>query len=166
MTFNALSTAGRRLAFLALTGVIACSDGPSPTPSAQVSTGGPGSSGLVVGMTVDQLVEQSQLIVVGELVSLARHPDLPATDLGSIRIDEVLLARAPRSGSDRASLLVPSRGTGPVVSTAVFYTVGQRGVWFLRRDSGQAEAYLADHPQRLMAPNEADRIRAIVLSRP
>jgi hypothetical protein len=164
MTLSALSAAGRKLAFLALIGGIACDETPGPTRIDQTPSGGPGSSGLVASMTVGELVDSSQLIVVGELVSLTTHPNLPATDLGTIRIDEVILSRAARSTPDRASLLAPSRG-GLVVSTAVFYTVGQRGVWFLRRDSGQAEAYWADHPQRLMAASEADRVRAVVSSR-
>ena len=165
MTFNAIDAARRSLAVLALAGAMACSDGPSgPTTNGQSPSGGPATGGgLFASMTVEQLVDSSQLIVVGELVSLTTHPNLAATDLGTIRIDEVIMARAG-SSTDRASLLVPARG-GLAVSTAVYYTVGQRGVWFLRRDSAQAEAYLADHPQRLMAASEAARVRAVVASR-
>jgi hypothetical protein len=167
MTFNAIDAARRSLAVLALAGVIACDEGPSgPTASGQTTSGGTVSGGgLFASMTVEQLVDSSQLIVVGELVSLTTHPNLAGTDLGTIRIDETILSRAARSTPDRASLLVPARG-GLAVSTAVYYTVGQRGVWFLRRDSAQAEAYLADHPQRLMAASEASRVRAVVASRP
>lgn len=166
MTFNAIDAARRSLAVLALAGAMACSDGPSgPTTNGQSPSGGPATGGgLFASMTVEQLVDSSQLIVVGELVSLSAHPNLAATDLGTIRIEEVILARASNSTADRASLLVPARG-GLAVSTAVYYTVGQRGVWFLRRDSAQADAYLADHPQRLMAASEAARVRAVVASR-
>ena len=167
MTFNAIDAARRSVAVLALAGaMMACDEGPSgPTTSGQTTTGGTVTGGgLFASMTVEQLVDSSQLIVVGELVSLTTHPNLAGTDLGTIRIEEVILSRAASSAPSQASLLVPARG-GLAVSTAVYYPVGLRGVCFLPRDSAQAEAYLADHPQRLMAASEAGRVRAVVASR-
>lgn len=110
---------------------------------------------MFVKLSEEELVEQSGLIVVGELigrsqVSLAtqERPQL----LGVIRVEEVLKgARA----TSVAFLALP--GGKIMVSTDLSYTDGQRGLWYLRlRDANVEGVYVADHPQKFVPIEKAD----------
>jgi len=68
-------------------------------------------------------------------------------------------------GLPEARLLIPSRSRGLASSDAVFYKVGQRGIWFLRRDpASKDDLYLADHPHRLKAIDELANVRTYLKS--
>ena len=125
---------------------------------------GTGGAAIWVAMSLQELVAQSQLIVVGEIVAL-REQSTSALDVASIRIEESLLAKPAVNGLSEARLLVPSRNRGLASSDAVFYKVGQRGIWFLRRDpASKDDLYLADHPHRLKSIAELPAVRAYLKS--
>ena len=106
-------------------------------------------------MTLQDLVAASQLIVVGEIVAVSEQPT-GAQDVAIIRVEELLLAKPAARGLSEARLLIPSRNRGLASSDVVFYKVGQRGIWFLRRDpASKDDLYLADHPHRLQGDRRA-----------
>lgn len=115
---------------------------------------------LWIKMSLEELVRQSDLIVIGELVSLRSQKER-SFDLGRIRIEEVILGK---EDAVDVILAVPSP-RAPLSSTSILYKIGQRGLWFLRRqtESGSAH-YLADHPQRLQ-PEENVRLLREYLQR-
>lgn len=120
-------------------------------------------------LTLEELVEKSELIVIGELVAV-RAPEGPRTDVGTdvgiVRVEEVIYAKVESATPVReVSLAIPS-SRGILSSDMIFYRTGQRGVWFLREAPGTGgEMYLADHPQRLQADTEAATVRSIVRAR-
>ena len=120
---------------------------------AAVVLAGTGGAAIWVPMTLQELVAQSPLIVVGEIVAVSEQP-AGAHDVARIRIDELLLATPPARGLLEAHLLIPSGNRGLASSDAVFYKVGQRGIWFLRRDPASKDDV---YPGRSPAPLEADR---------
>lgn len=100
-------------------------------------------------MTLQELVDKSDVIVVGRL-----------TANGTITVEDALrMPAGARLTEVRLSLPSPSR---PVASDVVTYKPGQHGIWFLRRDPAVAGAYLADHPHRLQPVSELTRVRALI----
>jgi len=131
---------------------------------AAVVLAGTGGAAIWVPMTLQELVAQSPLIVVGEIVAVSEQPT-GAQDVAIIRVDELLLAKPPARGLPEARLLIPSRNRGLASSDAVYYKVGQRGIWFLRRDpASKDDLYLADHPHRLKAIDELANVRTYLKS--
>ena len=98
-------------------------------------------------MSAKELYEQSELIVIAELIghtNIKLSPDNTPLRLGILRVEDTL-----KSESHHAFLLLvlPSP-LEPRVSTDIFHQMGQRGLWYLRvHDSG---LYMADHPQRFV----------------
>ena len=110
---------------------------------------------MFIKLSEEELIEQSGLIVVGELigrsqVSLAtqERPQL----LGVIRVEEVLKgARATAV----AFLALP--GGKIMASSDLTYTDGQNGLWYLRLRNADVEGvYVADHPQSFVPMEQAD----------
>jgi len=118
-------------------------------------------------MSVEELVDRSDLVVLGELVSMRPHKEgSDLFEVGTIQVSEVLVGS---KGITAVSLLAPAREGGLRSSTTINYAVGQRGLWFLRRQPGGVEGvYLADHPQRLQPAESAEQVRAYlrVIPRP
>lgn len=111
-------------------------------------------------MTVEDLVQQSDLIVVAELGE-SRPVSPGAHEIGVLRVSEVLVG--PRDL--RTAALGVRRKGGLVASDEIVYRSGQRGIWFLKRAAGDAQYYLADHPQRLMPLTALEAVRKVVLAK-
>jgi hypothetical protein len=115
-------------------------------------------------LSFDELVARSDLIVTGRFegpVKPASKGDGPT--VGAIKITSVLKG-PPRIQSALIALPSPQ---APISSSDIIYRPGQEGLWFLRRkEGGQADVYLADHPQRFVpsdrAGNMIDRVRQAV----
>ena len=124
-----------------------------------------GGGSIRARMTLEELVDRSDLIVVGQLATVEPIPS-SSNDLGTIRVEEVLLAKGkPAEPVREAGLVLPST-RGPISSDLVFYKAGQRGIWFLRTAPGTAPArYLADDPQRLVAEADLAKVKAVIRAR-
>jgi hypothetical protein len=132
------------------------------------TTSGIGGAAIWAPMTLQELVAQSELIVLGEIAAVREQAGSPY-DIASIKVEETLLAPAAMAGLTEARLLVPSR-RGLIASDTITYKIGQRGIWFLRRDatskSGASKdaMYLADHPHRLKPAGELADVRTYLKS--
>lgn len=116
-----------------------------------------------IPMTLDQLVSESALIVVGEVVRL--EPQRSGPDVATIRIDNVLLAKQALRETKMVRLLVPA-ASAPRTSKDVMHGVGARGIWFLKTSPVSKEtAFLADHPHRLQPLTELARVRSYIETR-
>ena len=108
---------------------------------------------MFVKISDEELIAQSSLIVVGELIG--RAPIGAAEDtqmLGVIRVEETLKGA---EGLTIAFLALP--GTTLIRrSDDLSYPDGQRGLWYLRlRKEEQPSVYVADHPQRFVPLDKA-----------
>ena len=115
-------------------------------------------------MSDAELIEKSQLIVVGEWIGqspLRLGQEGAAMELAVIAVSEVL--RGPQSSSV-AFVAVPG-SEQPVSSSDLRFKRGDSGVWFLRlRRSGEPNGpYVVDHPQRFLPslPENAQAINAL-----
>ena len=116
---------------------------------------------LWVKLSLEELVERSDLVVIGTLADV-RAQSHARFDVGTMRIEEVLVGRKDLT---EASLMIPAGAGGIRSSTDIFYSPGERGLWFLRRQQeGQEELYLADHPQRLQPIENVESVRAYLRS--
>ena len=104
---------------------------------------------MFVKLSDTELIEQSGLIVVGELIGRApiRAADGVGTQiLGVIRVEEVLKGER---GVSIAFLVLP--GQKIMRSDELSHPDGQRGLWYLRLENvDEAGIYVADHPQRFV----------------
>lgn len=112
-------------------------------------------------MTDAELIAQSDVIVVGELVGETRvklQSERETLRLGVISVQEVLKG----DPNQNIVLLVLPSQEGLRLSAEILYHKGQRGLWFLRlRSAKEVGLYVADHPQRFLSPtSEAQRIEA------
>ena len=104
------------------------------------------------------LVEQSDIIVSATLVRTERQA-MPGSamsrEIGVLDIREVL--KGPGNLSV-AHLALPS-GDAPRSSSDIRYSIGQKGLWFLRPlpSAGGRSLYRADHPQSFLRDEEAIR---------
>ena len=117
---------------------------------------------MFVQLSEEELIEQSEFIVVGELIGRATvnlEPSRAPLVLGVIRVEEALKGEP---GVTLLLLALPGRGL-PGLSTDLQYPDGQRGLWFLRlRNPGEQGIYAADHPQRFLPIGEAgEQIEAL-----
>jgi hypothetical protein len=103
-------------------------------------------------LTDEELVEKSEMIVVGELIGrelIGASPN--ARTLGVIRIEQTL------KGAPTATIaflaLPPAMALQK--SDDIMHRDGQRGLWFLRAGSDRG-VYVADHPQRFVPMDQAD----------
>ena len=99
-------------------------------------------------MTEAELVQQSELVVVGEWSGDAPRPlpGAPARAVGRIAVTEVW--KGP-PGLKTVQVVVPAPDA-PQASDAITYGRGDRGLWLLRPWPGGAGLYAADHPQRFV----------------
>lgn len=120
-----------------------------------VAVGSETGSAMWARMTDSELIQRSDLIVVGEWIGEAQIA-IPAQqlklDVGVVAVKEVL------KGDKRQTVaLVAVPGRERLVSSSdIVYRQGQRGMWFLRlRSAGEAGIYLADDPQRFLPDDKA-----------
>ncbi len=112
-----------------------------------------------VALTDTELIQQSDIIVIGELIGQTQVMLMACQErlsLGVLQVKEVLKG-------DKAQTLLLLELPSPEVpraSTDISYKKGQKGLWFLRvRNPGEIGIYLADHPQRFLAIEQmADQI--------
>ncbi|MEK6758816.1 MAG: hypothetical protein AABY51_03515 [Deltaproteobacteria bacterium] len=123
------------------------------------------------GMTMDELVDGSDAIIVGEVVDVMPDPasltEGTGRDIGVVRVTEVI-----SGGNIDAEVMVlfPSEKAKVRASVDITYKVGNKGVWFLRKKTGSdkgkaATLYLADHPQRLMGLEHIETVRRLIKAR-
>lgn len=121
------------------------------------------------GMTMDELVDGSDIVIVGEVVDVRPAPAAEGAgfDIGTVSVKEVL-----SGGLTTAEVMVlfPSERSRVKTSVDISYKVGQSGVWFLRKKPGSvkgqaASFYLADHPQRLMGMEQLETVRGFIKAR-
>ena len=109
---------------------------------------------MFVRLSDAELIEDSELIVVGELIGRAPINSSQGNGtqmLGVIRVDETLKGER---GTTIAFLGLP--GGKIMRSDDLSYGDGQRGLWYLRlRDADEAGIYVADHPQRFVPMDQA-----------
>lgn len=103
----------------------------------------------------EQLIEASDLIVVGamtSITSLVRPSDGVERTIGIIEVDSVL--KGPRE-TKIVWIDLPQQDM-PIKSTDIGYTIGQQGLWFLRLLKPKSDGiYVADHPQRFVPYDRA-----------
>ncbi len=109
-----------------------------------------GAHALWAGLSNSELIEASDLIVVGTLGEFTRvtNPvDGRKRTVGVIEIERVLKGDP---GAKTVWLDGPQPGT-PLSSSDIVYKTGQKGLWFLRLlTPGRGAIYTADHPQRFV----------------
>jgi hypothetical protein len=109
---------------------------------------------MFVKLSDTELIEQSGLIVAGELIGRAPIGALTgegAQMLGVIRVEEVLKGER---GVSVVFLALPGRKI--MRSDELSHLDGQRGLWYLRlKNVDQAGVYIADHPQRFVPMDAA-----------
>ncbi|WP_180126595.1 hypothetical protein [Rhodoferax sp. BLA1] len=116
--------------------------------------------------TDEQLVSQSELIVLGEwsgqsaVGATALGETAPILDMGVITIAEVL--KGP-SAQVLAFVATPSEN-GPRSGSDMTHKRGERGLWLLRSKPGAPSGiYLADHPQRYETdPTHIEALRRLL----
>lgn len=130
-----------------------------------------GADGSWAGMTMNELVDGSDAIVVGEVVEVRPAPaslvEGTGRDIGVVHVTEVI-----SGGNIDAEVMVlfPSERSKIRTSVDITYKVGNKGIWFLRKKIGadkgnDAALYLADHPQRLMALEHLETVRRSIKAR-
>jgi hypothetical protein len=102
-------------------------------------------------LSLEQLLDQSDLIVVGELTSV-RPQTASSNDLATLRIDSVLLSKGAQTAG-QVTLAVHGRQR-PVASDTLVRSVGERGIW--------SDVFLADHPHRLRPEKDLETVRTAI----
>lgn len=105
-----------------------------------------------------QLVQSSELIVIGEMigqtqVTLTKEIKL---NIGVLQVKEVL--KGDKQKTSVVFLQLPTSGKMRS-STDISYKKGQKGLWFLRSRPETKGIYLADHPQRFISMEAQQQIR-------
>ena len=106
-------------------------------------------------MTNDQLLQKSELIVVGKVVWVENGKvSTTSKDKASILVQEVWKGN---KSTMMAPLAFPGRNKGYLTwsgsfqstrtSDDIFFDIDQEGIWFLKYDS-KTESYIIDHPAR------------------
>lgn len=123
------------------------------------------------GMTMAELVDGSDVVVVGEVIDVRPAPSSSGegvdTDIGTVSVTEVLSGNMV---GGEVMVLFPSERAKVRTSVDITYKAGQKGVWFLRKKPASAKGqavsiYLADHPQRLMGIEHLETVRGFIKAR-
>jgi hypothetical protein len=116
--------------------------------------GGAGASSARFGDP--ELVDHSDLIVSATLVRIERQAEPGSASPGETGLLEVRRV-LKGAGQPRSVRLVLSPPGALRSSSDISYTVGQKGLWFLRATPGVdgTPLYRADHPQRFLREEEA-----------
>ena len=105
-------------------------------------------------LTDQELIDASEVIVTGTLIGQSRVKT-GATDLtlGVVSVEQVF-----KGGAGRVVLIALPGPERPISSSDITYKIGQSGLWFLRiRGADERGIYVADHPQRFVASDGAQR---------
>ena len=108
-----------------------------------------------VQMSDDQLIEESEVIAVGELraIETMAGADGAAKTVGVLRLSDVLKGAV---ADGEVYLKVPQPGA-PISSSDIVFKTGQAGLWYLHRtDQDGGLVYSADHPQRFVPLDPSD----------
>ncbi|WP_020656693.1 hypothetical protein [Massilia niastensis] len=113
-------------------------------------------SAVWVRMSDADLVGQSDIIVSATLVRIERQAmsgSASSREIGVLDIHDILKGPA---NIGVVHLALPS-GDAPRSSSDIHYSIGQKGLWFLRTvpPEGERPLYRADHPQRFLRDKEA-----------
>ncbi len=116
-----------------------------------------GAHAMFARMSDQQLIDASEVIVVGTLTRFVTAPD-PADGenrtFGLVEVHQALKGQADGT----LMLAVPQPG-GPVSSSDIYYRKSDKGLWFLRRVSQKGQTgtpvFAADNPQRFVPMGEA-----------
>lgn len=113
-----------------------------------------GAYAMIVRMSDQQLIDNSQAIVVGTLTRFVQVPDPADGEIrtfGVVEVHEALKGRV----SETLLLAVPQPGA-PISSADIFYQIDHKGLWYLRRVSqSQPPVFAADNPQRFVPIDDA-----------
>lgn len=114
-----------------------------------------GSAGaMFVELSEAELIKQSGMIVVGELIGRAVVGGAEKQDakvLGVIRVEETL-----KGDTGAAIVFLALPGHKFMHSAQLTHNDGQRGLWYLRlQNADEAGIYVADHPQRFVPLDNA-----------
>ncbi len=113
---------------------------------------------MFVQMSDDELIRQSELVVVGEWLGQSTVTiDGHRVDLGVLRVSEVL-----KGSAGTTVVLIPVASLdAPRSSSDIRYKRGDGGIWLLRPHPRIAGTYAADHPQRFVSgpPARIDALR-------
>lgn len=117
-----------------------------------------------VEIPLDELVRQSDLIVVGKITAIEHaEPSRTATDRATITIEDVLLGKADKTvvlgfPGKRVWITDDGRELGFEASNWIRYKTGQEGIWLLTWDD-EAKLYRAAHPARLQPKDKLDEVK-------
>lgn len=100
-------------------------------------------------ITPEELEQQSDLIIVGELIDekIIHHPSIDSEiKVGVIKRDETLKGK---NQSETILLRLPLLKAGMVLSSSdVTFTIGQTGLWYLEEIG--TDLFIADRPDRFV----------------
>jgi len=118
-------------------------------------------------MSVEELVKSSNIIVIGELVSIKMLSD-SQSDRGKIKIEKVIVGD---KNLKEVFIAMPSSQRKIQSSSDIIYHRGQKGLWFLRlieieNSDHPGKIYLADHPQRFQPVENVKQIQKYLQSHP
>lgn len=108
-----------------------------------------------VWLTDAELVENSQLIVMATYIGrteVTLEKGGRVIYLGVLDVDDTLKGNR----QEVVLLKLPLPEGIPHKSDDIFFHSGQKGLWFLRKDSQQAGIYLIDNPQRFVPEKKDD----------
>ncbi len=114
-----------------------------------------------VRMTDTDLVENSQLIVVATYTGRAEitfEVDGKGIYLGVLEVHDTL--KGDRQDTVYIMLSVPEGF--PHKSDDIYFLKGQKGLWFLRKDSHRKGIYLIENPQRFIPERASSRIDSFI----
>lgn len=126
-----------------------------------VLTGTDSAQAMWVRMTDADLVESSQLIVVATYTGRAEvslGEDGKVIYRGMLDVDDTL-----KGDSQDVVYIKLSLPEGiPHKSDDIYFLAGQKGLWFLRKDSQHTGIYLIDNPQRFIPERASGRIESLL----
>jgi len=113
-----------------------------------------------VSISLEDFVKENRLIVVGEIIRVIHAPNSRyLSDTAFIKVERVLknsLKKAPKVGSE-ISLSMPSASNERPLSTDIYYSQGQRGIWLLNFEDGK---YHAGQPLAFQPLSEQQKVKA------
>lgn len=114
-----------------------------------------------VRMTDADLVESSQLIVVATYTGRA---EVTLEEGGKVIYRGVLAVDDTLKGDrqDVVYIMLSLPEGIPHKSDDIYFLAGQKGLWFLRKDSQREGVHLIDNPQRFIPERASDRIDSLI----
>ena len=109
-------------------------------------------------MTDQELIGNSSLIVSAKLIGITEIT--PSKNGHPLRLGVLQITRTFKGDKDLSVVFIKlPKPSNPISSTDIFYSKGDKGIWFLRRDRhGMSGIYYADNPQRLWTEDRTERL--------